>query len=117
MQLLTAYEVLAMKAVRAKRYAALGGSIGALLALIALILAAPLANSAHAKLDPAPGRAFLTGQLIVAAPVIEDPRFRQTVILIVRHDWRTALADASLIFDADHERLWEAAMERRLQDL
>jgi putative transcriptional regulator len=39
----------------------------------------------------APERAFLTGQLLVASPTMGDPRFLQTVILMVRHDRNGAL--------------------------
>jgi putative transcriptional regulator len=31
--------------------------------------------------------------------------------------WLTAMADRALIFDENRERLWEAALERRLRDL
>ena len=39
----------------------------------------------------APERAFLTGQLLIASPTMSDPRFLQTVILMVRHDRNGAL--------------------------
>jgi len=35
----------------------------------------------------------------------------------VRNDWYTARADFALVFDESRERLWDAAMERRLRDL
>src|SRR5262245_66364382 len=50
-------------------------AIGALLLIAAL--PAPTAL---------PQRASLAGQLLVAAPSIGDPRFYQTVIMLVRHD-------------------------------
>ncbi len=34
---------------------------------------------------------FLTGKLLVAAPDMPDPRFKETVILVVEHDHRGAL--------------------------
>lgn len=56
------------------------------------VLAAILALAAL-RLDAAPqaaaqttGTASLTGQLLVASPSMGDPRFAQTVILMVRHD-------------------------------
>ena len=50
----------------------------------AAILFAPVAA------DP-PEIASLTGQLLIAAPTIGDPRFAHTVILMVRHDQEGAL--------------------------
>jgi putative transcriptional regulator len=38
-----------------------------------------------------PQRAFLTGQLLIASPTMGDPRFVQTVILMVQHDRNGAL--------------------------
>ena len=40
---------------------------------------------------PAPADAFLTGQLLVAGPGLEDPNFSRTVIFMVRHDASGAL--------------------------
>ena len=54
-------------------------TLAALVAPAALFGAAPPATS-----DPPQGR-FLTGQLLVATPDMRDPRFRETVILMVRH--------------------------------
>src|SRR5262249_3165461 len=39
----------------------------------------------------APERSFLTGQLLIASPSMGDPRFLQTVILMVQHDRNGAL--------------------------
>src|SRR5215470_1993621 len=50
----------------------------------AAILFAPVAA------DP-PEIASLTGQLLIAAPTIGDPRFAHTVILMVHHDTEGAL--------------------------
>ncbi len=45
----------------------------------------PLAAVGH---DPegAPGTGFLTGRLLIAAPDMSDPRFRESVIYMVAHD-------------------------------
>ena len=56
------------------------------LAFAGFHLAAALAEYAQERLEASTSRAFLTGQLLVASPRIEDPRFQHTVILIVRHD-------------------------------
>src|SRR6266540_6658088 len=61
------------------------GSIAAALFLPATLHAA-LPTPAEA-----PERAFLTGQLLIASPTMGDPRFQQTVILMVRHDRDGAL--------------------------
>ena len=52
-------------------------------AILAALLLAPAA-------DPA-DTASLTGQLLIAAPTIGDPRFAHTVILMVKHDKDGAL--------------------------
>jgi putative transcriptional regulator len=52
-------------------------------AILAALLLAPVA-------DPA-DTASLTGQLLIAAPTIGDPRFAHTVILMVKHDKEGAL--------------------------
>jgi putative transcriptional regulator len=54
-------------------------TLAALVVPAALYGAAPPATS-----DPPQGR-FLTGQLLVAMSDMRDPRFRETVILMVRH--------------------------------
>lgn len=61
------------------------------LALGAFLLAAALAGGVQARLEQWPGHASLAGQLLVASPDIEDPRFRRTVILVVRHNKDGAL--------------------------
>jgi putative transcriptional regulator len=53
----------------------------------AIFAAATLLGTAAA--DP-PDLASLTGQLLIAAPTIGDPRFAHTVILMVRHDGQGA---------------------------
>ncbi|MBX9828943.1 MAG: YqgE/AlgH family protein [Xanthobacteraceae bacterium] len=55
-----------------------------LLLLAALVAPAALFGAAPATVD-APQGQFLTGQLLVATPEMGDPRFRETVILMVRH--------------------------------
>ena len=52
-------------------------------AILAALLLSPIA-------DPA-DTASLTGQLLIAAPSIGDPRFAHTVILMVKHDKQGAL--------------------------
>ncbi len=52
-------------------------------AILAALLLAPAA-------DP-PDTASLTGQLLIAAPTIGDPRFAHTVILMVKHDKEGAI--------------------------
>jgi Uncharacterized ACR, COG1678 len=62
--------------------------------LIAIAAALFLPATLHAALPTpaeAPERAFLTGQLLIASPTMGDPRFLQTVILMVRHDRDGAL--------------------------
>lgn len=49
--------------------------------LVAMLLAAALPAP-----TAAPQRASLAGQLLIAAPIMRDPRFYQTVIVLVRHD-------------------------------
>jgi putative transcriptional regulator len=61
-----------------------------LLVLGAILLPASL-GAALPKHDPTPEEPSLTGQLLVASPAIPDPRFRRTVILVVRHDRKGAL--------------------------
>jgi putative transcriptional regulator len=53
----------------------------------ALLFAALFLSGAAAPPDPD----SLTGQLLVAAPSMEDPRFYHAVILMVRHDKKGAL--------------------------
>ncbi len=57
-------------------------------ATLALVVVSAPAEFLHAAL-PAPGElpahGSLAGQLLVAAPSMDDPRFDHTVILIVRH--------------------------------
>lgn len=50
-------------------------------AIVALLLIAALPAP-----TALPQRASLAGQLLVAAPTMGDPRFYQTVIMLVRHD-------------------------------
>src|SRR5216683_6497274 len=56
----------------------------------AVLLAAAAALLAPAATDP-PKITSLTGQLLIAAPTMGDPRFAHTVILMVRHDRNGAL--------------------------
>jgi putative transcriptional regulator len=58
-----------------------------LLGRAALLGAATLSLTALVSAIPTPAQhASLAGQLLIAAPTMGDPRFVQTVILMVRHD-------------------------------
>src|SRR5262245_41329733 len=57
----------------------------------AILLPATLLHAAVPPPAEAPERASLTGQLLIAAPTMSDPRFQHTVILMVRHDRNGAL--------------------------
>jgi putative transcriptional regulator len=61
------------------------------LLVAALLLPATLLHAALPAPAQGPQRAFLAGQLLIAAPAMADPRFYQAVILIVRHDQKGAL--------------------------
>jgi putative transcriptional regulator len=52
--------------------------------LAALLAPAALFGAAPTTVDTPQGQ-FLTGQFLVATPEMGDPRFRETVILMVRH--------------------------------
>jgi putative transcriptional regulator len=67
------------------------GRIGTIVAtlLVAAALLAPrpmIAVPTPGDAQIAPGATSLTGELLIAAPSMADPRFVQTVILMVRHD-------------------------------
>jgi putative transcriptional regulator len=55
-----------------------------LVLLAALVAPAALFGAAPTTVDTPQGQ-FLTGQFLVATPDMADPRFRETVILMVRH--------------------------------
>jgi putative transcriptional regulator len=57
-----------------------------LLALAALILPATLFAAMPPNPAKAPESGSLTGQLLIASPAMQDPRFRQTVLVMVRHN-------------------------------
>src|SRR5262249_60855485 len=57
----------------------------------AIVLPATLLHAAVPPPAEVPGQASLTGQLLIAAPTMGDPRFQHTVILMVRHDRNGAL--------------------------
>jgi putative transcriptional regulator len=61
-----------------------------LISTLAVLLAAAtlIAPAPHAQ---TPERASLTGQLLIAAPTIGDPRFDRTVVLMVEHTQNGAL--------------------------
>jgi putative transcriptional regulator len=55
------------------------------LVFVALLLQTVLLRAALPGVDDAPAAPTLAGQLLVAAPGMDDPRFAGTVILIVQH--------------------------------
>ena len=57
----------------------------------AMVLPATLLHAALPTPTDAPEQGSLTGQLLIAAPTMGDPRFQHTVILMVRHDRNGAL--------------------------
>ena len=57
--------------------------------LAALLLPATLFGAAPSE---PPGQAWLTGQLLIAAPGMTDPRFDRTVLVMVRHNRDGAMA-------------------------
>ena len=59
-------------------------SLRLLVTFAAVLAPAALFGAAPATVD-APQGQFLTGQFLVATPEMGDPRFRKTVILMVRH--------------------------------
>ena len=62
-----------------------------LLLTLALTLLPAGLGAALPKQELTPEERTLTGQLLIASPGMRDPRFRRTVILIVRHDRKGAL--------------------------
>ena len=62
-----------------------------ILALGGFLVTATLFAAVPPKLEQPPDYPSLVGQLLVASPQIADPRFRKTVILIVRHSKEGAL--------------------------
>lgn len=66
-----------------------------LFALLSALLAAPATIRGAVEPDvgqtPPQTPASLAGQLLVASPAMGDPRFKQTVILMVQHDRNGAL--------------------------
>jgi putative AlgH/UPF0301 family transcriptional regulator len=57
--------------------------------LAALLLPATLFGAVPSE---PPGQVWLTGQLLIAAPGMTDPRFQQTVLVMVRHNRDGAMA-------------------------
>jgi putative transcriptional regulator len=55
-------------------------------ALLMLVLPAALGSAAAPEPGAPAESASLAGQLLIASPEMGDPRFRHTVILMVRHD-------------------------------
>lgn len=61
-------------------------------AIAALAVPATLFGAAPPNPDPAQDRPSLAGQLLVATPNMRDPRFAETVLVVVRHNQDGALA-------------------------
>jgi len=57
----------------------------------AVLLSASLLNAGLSPPEEAPKLQSLAGQLLIATPQMGDPRFYQTVIVVVRHDRNGAL--------------------------
>ena len=57
----------------------------------ALLLPAVLLHAALPTPGESPGHTSLAGQLLIATPTMADPRFHQSVILMVKHDSDGAL--------------------------
>ena len=68
------------------------GHLRAFPVLLALLLPASLHGATPPHSEATPGRATLTGQLLVATEAMGDPRFRQTVLVMVRHNAEGAFA-------------------------
>lgn len=60
-------------------------------AMLALFTYASVATDAARRQDPDPALPSLAGQLLVAAPDLEDPNFRDTVVYLVHHDQSGAM--------------------------
>jgi len=56
------------------------------LLVVALLPPATMLHAALPTPTDVPGRASLAGQLLVASESMSDPRFAQTVVLMVRHE-------------------------------
>ena len=64
---------------------------GLVLALAVAVVPATLGRASLTNFEPSTVQASLAGQLLIAAPSMSDPRFSQTVILMVRYDRNGAL--------------------------
>src|SRR5436305_11984241 len=62
------------------------------LALAAALIPVVLFAAAPSNPDVKHDNAFLTGQLLVASETMGDPRFRNTVLVMVRHNAEGAFA-------------------------
>jgi putative transcriptional regulator len=67
------------------------GQIRWLPLILVLLAPAALHGATPPRPDDKPGRAYLTGQLLIAAPSMGDPRFQNTVLVMVRHDAEGAM--------------------------
>lgn len=57
-----------------------------ILVLTAIVVPAPVVNAAQSCCAPTSAHVSLAGQLLIASPTIQDPRFDHAVILVVRHN-------------------------------
>ena len=55
-------------------------------ALLAIVMLAGVGTDAARQPDGDADQSSLAGQLLVAAPDLEDPNFRQTVVYMIQHD-------------------------------
>ena len=60
----------------------------------------------------------LRGQLLVAAPILHDPNFHRTVVLVAEHGEEGAMglvlpAEPDDIFSDDPDGLWSAVLRRQ----
>jgi putative transcriptional regulator len=61
-----------------------------ILSVAAILLPAAIVHAALPGAAQAPPRGSLAGQLLIAAPSLDDPNFARTVVLMVQHDARGA---------------------------
>jgi putative transcriptional regulator len=62
--------------------------------LASILFPATLLHAALSASDAPPQRGSVAGQLLIASPSMSDPRFYQTVVLMIRHDHNGAFGIA-----------------------
>jgi putative transcriptional regulator len=62
--------------------------------LLPLLVSSVITTASRATPEIAPSAASFAGQLLIATPAMSDPRFAETVILLVRHDATGAMGIA-----------------------